>query len=205
MPAGLRRAGGILQSQRGFGRCRRVSEVTSTPSAGRETGISLLEVLVAVTVTMLGFLALAQTIVTTHALRRNSDERRLVLSGLRLVEEEVRAVANDARSATEGWSRTVVDAVAGGAVLGTQFTVRGLEPVGPSALVGSLQLVTDETATDEDLGVELGMPRDLDGDGAVSSTDVSDAASMLPVVVTLDYRGVTGVREVKRGFYITGF
>jgi hypothetical protein len=49
-------------------------------------------------------------------------------------------------------------------------------PSSAGVLPGSIRIVTDETATDAALGMELGMPRDLNGDGDAADTDVSGHA-----------------------------
>ncbi len=154
---------------------------------------------------MLGFLALAQTVVTTHALKRTSDERRVVLTALRAVGEEVRSVADEAADTPEQWSQSIVDAVASGGRLGTNFTVRGLTPQAGETTVGTIEIVTDERRTDADLGVELGMPCDLNADGTATDANVSSDASLLPVVVTLRYTGLAGNRTVRRGFFLSRF
>jgi Tfp pilus assembly protein PilV len=183
------------------------ADVQQESDAGshRESGLSLLEVLLAVGVLLIGFLALAQTVVTTHALRRNSDERGLMLSAFRVIGEAVHSVADEARTRREGWAQAVLAAVRDGERLGPTFSVRGLSPWPGGAEVGTLTVVTDETATDSDLGVRLGMPRDLDGDGAITKTDVTASASMLPVVMSIKYQGITGAADARRGFFVTRF
>lgn len=171
-----------------------------------EAGISLLEVMIAVAVILLGFLALGQTIVTTHALKRTSEERRIVLSAMRVVGEEVRSLSDDvAATSPDTWAQTIVDTVASGTRLSSTFSVDGLAPQSGSTTVGSIRIVTNETSTDADLGVQIGMPRDLDSDGSASNGNVTSSATMLPVVLTVRYRGLAGNRTVRRGFYITRF
>ncbi|MCA8944453.1 MAG: hypothetical protein KDB80_17960 [Planctomycetes bacterium] len=171
-----------------------------------EAGISLLEVMVAVAVILLGFLALGQTIVTTHALKRTSEERRTVLSALRVVGEELRVMAEDAAASDpDTWAQTIVDDLTSATRLGTMFSVRGLTPQVGHTTVGEIRVVTSELTTDADLGVEIGMPRDLDGDGDVNNSNVVSTATMLPMVITLRYRGLGGDRTIRRGFYVTRF
>ena len=61
----------------------------------------------------------------------------------------------------------------------------------------SLIVITDETATDADVGMALGMPRDLDGDGNADNTDVALSALVLPVVIEAVW-GPAGKREAFR-------
>ena len=184
---------------------RHVQHSIGTTERTGEAGISLIEVMVAVAVIMLGFLALGQTIVTTHTLERTSIERRTVLSTLRIVGEELRTVADDAASDPDTWAQTILDELAAGTRLGTNFTVQGLYLQEGETTHGTIEVITDERRTDADLGVPLGMPRDLDADGDVDNGDVRATASMLPVVVTLKYRGLNGNRTIRRGFYVTSF
>jgi hypothetical protein len=85
------------------------------------------------------------------------------------------------------------------------FDVDELDRANPVLSVGSIQIVTDETATDQELGVEIGMPRDLNGDNVVDDADVSDGARLLPVIVTVEWTGVSGVQRLQSAFYVMGY
>jgi hypothetical protein len=61
-----------------------------------------------------------------------------------------------------------------------------------------VRVVLDETLTDAELGMALGMPRDLDGDGLQETTDVSATAQLLPIVVEVAYRPARGAPELFR-------
>jgi len=66
-----------------------------------------------------------------------------------------------------------------GGTQGPTFDVPGL----PGVEQGTITLITNETSTDATLGMALGMPRDLDGDGKATSTDVSLTARVIPALV----------------------
>ena len=66
-------------------------------------------------------------------------------------------------------------------------------------------LVTDETRTDAALGCQLGMPRDLDGDGLATNTNVSGTALLIPVVVRARWSGSRGNQAITHGFYLSRF
>ena len=68
--------------------------------------------------------------------------------------------------------------------------------------MGSIQVVVDETATDAALGVVAGMPRDLDGDGAAVSSDVTGAARLLPIIITLEWVVPAGTRSLQRVLFV---
>jgi hypothetical protein len=70
---------------------------------------------------------------------------------------------------------------------------------------GSIQIVLDETESDADLGLELGLPRDLNGDGDADDADVEGTARILPVLLTLRWRGENGQVVMRHGFYVMGY
>jgi hypothetical protein len=70
---------------------------------------------------------------------------------------------------------------------------------------GTIQIVTDESVTDEQLGVELGLPRDLNADGDQIDTDVSGDARLLPVIIRIQWRGQGGEQNLVHGFYVMGY
>ena len=77
--------------------------------------------------------------------------------------------------------------------LAAKEDLRVCRPVGPESAPGGR------------LGVELGMPRDLDHDGLVSNTDVRGSARVLPVVVRMRWSTALGDRELVQGIYLTEF
>jgi len=72
------------------------------------------------------------------------------------------------------------------------------------AVVGMVQFFTDETATDDD-ATRVGLPFDMDGDGATTTTNtVQDADSngfydynLVPVTVRLEWRSGNGSRAMQ--------
>ena len=69
----------------------------------------------------------------------------------------------------------------------------------------SVEVITDETMTDQELGVHLGLPRDLDADGEVTSVDVRGRALLLPVLLRARWHGAGGERELVRALYLEGY
>jgi hypothetical protein len=100
-----------------------------------------------------------------------------------------------------GWGLSVENGVAAVAT----FQVEGLNPVPGQATVGTVRLVTDETATDTALGVELGMPRDLDGDGLATNVAVTTTARLLPVVFEVRWGSPWGEQRIMQGMWILGY
>ncbi len=92
-----------------------------------------------------------------------------------------------------------------GGGLSDTFNIQGLTAREGQPSVGTIQVITDETRTDADLGFELGMPRDLDGDGAIDNADVRMTARVLPIAVRARWTGVSGDVEIVHPFYVIGY
>ena len=87
---------------------------------------------------------------------------------------------------------------------GAEFVVWGLDSAdsAPEGVVGEIRFPTLagigglELREDVEDG-SLGMPRDLTGDGLVDRIDHRDDYLLLPVNVTLRWKGKTGVRTLE--------
>jgi hypothetical protein len=165
----------------------------------------VLEVTLAMTVLLVGLLAATASTLRMHAHRRVNRERMLAENGVRAVVERLHSVSMRAADDPAGWSTVVETAVAAGGEVGTAFDVRELTPREGADAVGTIELVDDETATDAALGVQLGMPRDLDGDGAATSDDVGGRALLLPVIVRARWTGSAGNGEIRHVAYLSRF
>lgn len=155
----------------------------------------------AIIVLLVGLMALSASAVRVQGLARAARERMTAQNALRAKAEEVRSISRAGLSDPLGWGIHVTNAIA---ALST-FQVEGLTPVAGQASVGTITLVTDETVTDATLGVELGMPRDLDGDGLVNNNAVSATARLLPVVLEVRWTSQSGDQKAKQGLWILGY
>jgi Tfp pilus assembly protein PilV len=166
-------------------------------------GFSLVEVMIATCVLTIGLLALSSTSVVIHSLDRADEARSSAASAMQRVIERTKALS--ARSAVDpaDWSTVMTMALRPAGTIGDIFDVQGLDPWRANPNVGSVQVIVDETVTDADLGVTLGMPRDLNGDGDASDIDVSGEATLLPVIVRVRWGGAGGDRESTQAFYLT--
>ncbi len=169
----------------------------------RSAGFSLVEVMIATCVLTIGLLALSSTSVVIHSLDRADEARRQATLGLQDVVERIKALSAGSIDNPGGWSQTITPALRAGGQIGPTFQVRGLDPWNGNPTVGTVQVITDETTTDAALGVTLGLPRDLNGDGDASDTDVSGDCTLLPVVVRARWGGSAGNREAVQAFYLT--
>lgn len=171
----------------------------------KKSGFTILEVLVFTTILLMGFLALTSTSVTVHKLRRASDENNTARAALQSMIEEIQRTSVLVFGADPSWAGAMVATFGPGGGVGDTFDVFGLDPQRGAPSVGTIQLITDETLTDMELGVELGMPADLDNDGSIDDPDVSDSAEMLPVIVRVAWTGITGNQEMSQAFYVLAY
>jgi len=168
-------------------------------------GFTLLEVTLALSVLVIAMMAVSATALRAHALRREIHDRSAAENAVRMIAERVQSVARIARSDPAGWAHDVIAALSAGGQIGNTFAISELTPLDGASSVGSISVITSEIATDNSLGAELGMPRDLDGDGVVNNTDVSHTARLLPVIVRARWKGVSGKQEVVHPFYVLGY
>lgn len=168
-------------------------------------GFTLIELAVAISILMIGIVSVLSASSRMHSLRQSNRERTLAQNAVRSLAERMHAAAHGFSDEPSTWSRNLVETYAPGGAFGDAFAVAGLTPVDGEANVGSIRVFTDETDADGTLGVELGMPRDLNGDGDREDTDVADGARLLPVVLTLRWRGERGVHQMRHGFFLMGY
>lgn len=179
---------------------RRSTLAAHRAGTGKRAGMSLLEVVISTGI-LIGFLGGLTTMVTgTHQLRRVEDDRRVAEAAIQSAAEEVRALSAASIGDDAGWAQTLMDRMGDG-----EFDVFGLSPRDGEASVGTVQLIVDETTTDEDLGFDLGLPRDLDDDGLATNVDVSGGAVLVPVFLKVRWQGAFGPREIMHGFYLLGY
>lgn len=195
---------GIPRMRLRFHRAQRAAHSTTSVNCSRGA-FTLIEVVVAMAVFLAGMATLTLLAVQTSNLRRSTEERRVARNALGAIVQQARAISLFSQADAGGWAQAVIGAYQPGGNPGTDAAVKGLDPVDGAAAVAVVQVITDETLSDEQLGVILGMPRDLDGDGLATSGDVSATALLLPVVVTLQWTGASGENSIVQGLYIQSY
>ena len=160
-------------------------------------GTTLIEVAIAASVMVIGLLGFMQVIAMSVGSSSANRQADLATQAAREVIEQIQA-ANFATL------QTTYGVPPGGAVPGNGFNVPGLDPdpSDPDGMVGEilLPLVVANGAVQvrENLQrPEIGMPRDLNGDGAVDGLDHSVDKRVLPVLVRLRWRGATGISRME--------
>lgn len=161
-------------------------------------GVTIVEAVIAVSVLAAGAFTALSVTVSSLRLDATNRETKAAFDAARVQLERLRA---------EPWERVVPlfngdatdDPDGAGTAPGDVFSVRSLKATTAGAAgAGEFVLPVDDTgAVREDLNLpELGLPRDLDGDGAVDSADHTADAMILPVLVRVRWTGSNGAREI---------
>jgi Tfp pilus assembly protein PilV len=173
--------------------------------AAARKGFTLIELAIATSILMIGIVSVLSASSRMHSLRISNRERTLAQNAVRSMAERMHATSHGFSDDPDTWARQVLATYGLGGAFGNAFAVEGLTLVEGDEDVGTIAIGRDETATDRELQAQLGMPRDLDGDGDAADTDVSASARLLPVVLTLRWRGERGVHQMRHGFYLMGY
>jgi hypothetical protein len=165
----------------------------------------MIEVGLALTVLVIALAAMSASNMRMHGLRRSNRDRTVAQNAVQTIAENVQSISRAGVGDPSGWGPHVIAALSAGGELGTTFDVPELTPRAGETHVGSIQVVRDETATDAVIGVDLGLPRDLNGDGDAGDLGVGSAARILPVIVRVRWHSQAGDQEITHPFYIVGF
>ncbi|NOT29354.1 MAG: hypothetical protein HOP15_02765 [Planctomycetes bacterium] len=166
--------------------------------------LTLIEVAIATSILMIGIVSVLSASSEMYSLRMANRERTLAQNAVRSMAERMHATAHAFSDEPGTWAKELGAAYGPGGSFGASFAVEGLTLAAGDESVGRIQLCSDETRADADLGAKIGMPRDLNGDGDADDIDVSSGARLLPVVLTLRWRGEDGTHLLRHGFYLLG-
>ena len=178
-------------------------------SGGRRArrGFTMVELAIAMSMLMIGLVSAASATMRMQHLRKQNRERVVAQNALRSMGERIHAQAyRDSLDHPDAWAQNVLDAFGPDGTLKGVFDVEFLSPPNEDQeFPGTIQVVVDETTTDAALGMDLGMPRDLNGDGDAADLDVSADACILPVVLRIEWKGQQGLQEISHGFFVMGY
>jgi len=182
-----------------------------SPGSDACCGFSAVEILIAISILAIGLMAQASLALSHSNQTRLNREFRAALEGARakievLKEHDFKTVfaAFDASTRNDP-----PDAP------GPGFALHGLSPVhrDPDGLVGKVRFPVGSPPANwthqdpvlrEDLDDDLfGLPRELDGDGAVDSHPKDERYIHLPVVVEVRWRGVSGNQILRLTTWLT--
>jgi hypothetical protein len=163
----------------------------------------MIELTLVMSVLLVAFLALSQSLVTSMALTRVNRESALATDGVRRVVELMQG-GEDFDLLFRLYNSDPLDDPGPLPAPGDTFQVEGLEaaPDDPDGAVGEILFPVIDTAGGpelrEDIDMpELSMPRDLDGDGLIDSLDHAGDYRLLPVLVRLRWKGISGERTAE--------
>lgn len=168
----------------------------------RRAGFSLLEIAVATVLLMIAIGGLSGVLVASVRLNQTNRETALALSAARQAVETLQA--EPFREVFARYNTDPGDDPAGaGTAPGPGFAVVGLTAqlddldgwVGEYEFPVAPGIGTSVELREDFVDANLGMPRDLNGDGVVDALNHAGDYRLLPVRVRLRWRGVNGERE----------
>ena len=178
------------------------SERRPGPEARSSAGFSLLELLLVVSVFVIALLAFSQSMGYAVRLTTMNRETGLAADAAREMIEQLQG-SEDFTLVFALYNSDPGDDPGPGAP-GAGFAVFGLDPADddPDGLVGEIRFPTIVNGGVLELREDvedpiLGMPRDLDGSGAIDDEDQDDDYMLLPVSLTLRWKGRSGVRTME--------
>lgn len=170
----------------------------------------MVELAIVVTLLVFGLLAYSRAIVSAGRCGQQTRECDLATQAARTTLEQL--AAESFAQAFRLYNGTGADDPAGANTgAGASFAVPGLSPVpgDPDGMPGEIVFPTapnDPGALLENVTVfELGMPRDLNGDGVVDTASHTLDYKLLPVLVRVRWRGVSGTSVVELHTLLANF
>jgi type II secretory pathway pseudopilin PulG len=167
----------------------------------RRRGMTFIELAVGIAVLIVGVLGFAQTLVSIERTHLKTRQDSRATQAARAVLEAIESVPFN--EAFRRYNLLATDDPGGtGTAPGGGFAVEGLTapPGDADGLPGEVIFPTPNASPGqlrEDVVLpELGMPRDLDGDGVIENTSVAGAYWVLPVIVRVRWVGPAGPGEV---------
>ena len=156
----------------------------------------MVDLVLALTILVVAVGGLASTIVSTARLARTNEETADAYAALRQVAEEMQAVQFDQIFT----AYTNVPDFAAGALAVQEGDADGF--VGsvsfPTQTVGGVLQLREDV-----IDADLGMPRDLNGDGAIDDQDHSGDYAILPVSLQVQWEGANGPRTLELSILLT--
>lgn len=169
--------------------------------------MTIIEVLVALAIFATATGILLQTMTSSQRARRLEREQMLAMSAAQAALEELRNTPF-AAVVRQYDPDPMNDVLGPGTAPGATFAVDGLDPTDDDAdgICGEVVLPLTNTGTvvapvwevREDAGLApLGMPRDLNADAIIDGLDHGGDYTILPVMVSVRWRGFGGDREIE--------
>lgn len=165
---------------------------------GASRGLTLFEVVIALSAMAVGLLTALKCVGWSLNVERVNRESTVAIAEAKRLLGEVRG-ETEARLFASYDTNAANDPDGAGTAPGASIPLPGLGRSGTGASgTCTVFLPFDSTgALREDLTIpEIGLPRDLDGDGAIDAADHRTDAIFIPVAVRVRWTGVQGQREI---------
>jgi len=172
---------------------------------GKDAGFTVVEMALATTMLMVGIMAISAATLRMHQLGRQNRERTIAHNAMTQMGERLNSASAIAALTPSTWADTVIGAYSEGGTIGNLFSVTGLSPIDGQEKPGAIEFITDETLTDKELVVAMGMPRDLNGDGDATDTDVSETVQLLPATITISWAVRGADMSIKHPLFLMGY
>ena len=181
----------------------------STEIRSTSAGLTLVEIAVAMTILVLALLGFSRSLVASSTSTQGTQEVAVATqAGRRMIETLQEAEFSDVFALYN--SSPEDDPEGLGTAPGHLFDVAGLD-LHPDDADGSLgEIIFPEGQIPgrlrEDLLLrQIGMPRDLDGDGVAGQADVSQTYLILPVMVRIEWLGKGGHGKLEFKTILTSY
>ncbi len=181
----------LLQLQR--------SSSCNPPRSSKKRGLSLVEIAIAMVILSVCCGMLTSTIAGTMRHNNVKRERLIAIEAARATIEDMHNV--DFYDVFTSFNRDPADDKDGvGTAPGAHFAVEGLKPTDddPDGFVGEILLPAAMAPLLENIeDVDLGLPRDLNGDLQIDDVDHTGDYIILPVIIQLRWKSISGDSEFK--------
>jgi prepilin-type N-terminal cleavage/methylation domain-containing protein len=171
-----------------------------TESRRARGAFTLLELMITVTLVSLLLVALSNSIITSMKATGVNKESALASDGIAEMVERLQGVGQFQQVFALYNANPNDDPGMPGTAPGNHFAIKGLqvpddEPPGGS--VGEIVFPTIGNQLREDVvNPDLGMPRDLNGDGIIDSADHAGDYKVLPVLIRVHWKGLGAKRSM---------
>jgi len=178
---------------------------------GSRTGMTLLELSIALTVFVVGMLGFMQSVLYAVALQRAEREDAAVVEMARQTMANIQGTPFAQVFAC--FNSSALDDPVGWAAPGSNVPVVGLRALATDAdgIVGNISFPTRDVAGGvpelrENLPfAQFGTPRDLNGDGPIDGANHATNYTLLPVVLTFDWVNAKGPRHREFRTILAGY
>lgn len=185
----------MVSSHHSFAHGRSLSRAASSRS--RRAGLTLIELMVVLAILTVALSMFSRTLVTSSQLDPLNRETVIAGEAARSKLEEIRNNRFDEIYALFN-DDPADDPDGAGTGPGSEFLVDFLEPVAGRNFVGKVSFPEVNGVLREDVQDSmLGMPRDLNADGAVDADSRTGDYVVLPVRVRIEWDGVGGTRHLE--------